>query len=367
MLNPLDDTKVYTLADLKEWEKLRPGLPPSLAVIGHPVAHSVSPQMHNAALAELAKKYPVLREWRYFKFDIAPEELEEALKLLGERKFKGTNVTVPHKEAVALIFGRQNINIDGVVEGADITNAKDPDVITIDPEAFHAANTVVYSSKRRICNTDGYGMIQAIKRDLKIDFSNRTIVILGAGGAVAGVGRASELADELLDRNCNSLWIGSRAKIGSDEELGRLKLLKNLREHLNFIGTRKGLVTPTIHGFSLSEPPVNRWPEDVIVINATTLGMKRNDPLPIDVKLFSIDAKVFDMVYNRKGPTQFVVAARARGLRAADGLGMLIWQGAKSLSIWINAHEGINIKPEDIAQTMMDAACKALGRPHQNA
>jgi hypothetical protein len=76
---------------------------PSLAVLGHPVAHSVSPQMHNAALAELAKKYPSLKDWRYFKFDIEPEELEEALELLKAKNFKGVNLTVPHKHAWLII------------------------------------------------------------------------------------------------------------------------------------------------------------------------------------------------------------------------------------------------------------------------
>lgn len=66
------------------------------------------------------------------------------------------------------------------------------------------------------------------------------------------------------------------------------------------------------------------------------------------------------MTFQYGDTTRFVTVAKNRGLRATDGVGMLVWQGAKSLTIWIKAHEGIDIKPEDIARIMMDAACDAL-------
>src|SRR5258708_131067 len=84
---------ILTLADLTAWSF--PGV--ALAVIGRPVAHSLSPVIQNAALAELAKTQPRFADWRYFKFDIAPAELPGALALFHEKKFHGLNLTVPHK------------------------------------------------------------------------------------------------------------------------------------------------------------------------------------------------------------------------------------------------------------------------------
>src|SRR4051812_43803303 len=92
--------QVYTLADLKNWPPESAQFPAdgvALAVIGHPIAHSLSPAMHNAALAVLAKTNPEFNQWRYFKFEIAPENLRNALDLFHRKKFRGLNLTVPHK------------------------------------------------------------------------------------------------------------------------------------------------------------------------------------------------------------------------------------------------------------------------------
>jgi shikimate dehydrogenase len=328
MPNPLDDTKVYTLADLKTWEKLRPGLPPSLAVLGDPVAHSVSPQMHNAALAELAKQHAPLQNWRYCKFEVKPRELKAALETFIKNNFLGLNLTVPHK-IVAL----------DLVE-----------IASNEAQAVGAVNTLV-AKKSSAWNgfvTDPYGLGLALQNELGVNFYSpeKTAVILGAGGA------ARSAAVYCLDSKSSAIWIGNRSMSNLTPLLERLRPFDPQNR---------------IRGFDVANPPAQAWAKNAVIINATTVGMKRNDPLPFDVKLLGQDAKVFDMVYNRHGPTKFVAAAQARGLRAADGLGMLVWQGAKSLSIWIKAHEGIDITPEAIAPTMMAAACAALGLPPRHA
>jgi shikimate dehydrogenase len=325
MPNPAD---TLTLADLKNWNRRDEAgnFLPSLAVLGHPVAHSVSPPMHNAALAELAKTHPALKDWLYFKFEIKPRELEHALGAFHKNNFKGLNLTVPHK-IVAL-------------DWVDDANAE--------ARAVGAVNTLVAKAAGGWDGfvTDPYGLKMVLSNELQVNLAGKTAVVLGAGGA------ARSAVVQGLEAKAAAIWIGNRTK---DTLTGLLERLQP------FDPGRK------VRGFDAASPPARDWPKDVVVINATTVGMKRHDPLPFDVKLLGKDARVFDMVYNRDGPTKFVAAARAHGLRAADGLGMLVWQGAKSLSIWIKAQEGIEVKPEDIAPTMMAAAGAALGLPPRHA
>ncbi len=330
MPNPAD---TLTLADLKNWNRRDQAgnFLPSLAVLGHPVAHSVSPQMHNAALAELAKKYPQLKDWCYFKFDIEPLELHKAFVFLPANNFQGVNLTVPHKG-----------------DASAIINANLPTI-----------NTVKFTTAGpRGFNTDGFGMVQSLTRDLKVELAGKAVVILGAGGAATGV------AEECLRRNCAALWIGNR------DATRQTLLIKNLREYLNNGGITNGLQIPKIYGFSPADSPVNDWPDEAIIINATTLGMKRDNVWPLEEKFLDRLRKstfIFDMVYNREGPTQFVAAASKRGLRAADGLGMLVWQGAKSLCIWLQGVPGVNVEPDDIAPIMKIAAREALNTSARHA
>ncbi len=318
MPNPAD---TLTLQDLRTWDRrdAAGNFLPSLAVLGHPVAHSVSPQMHNAALAELAKKHPQLKNWRYFKFEIKPEELEEALDLLHQKNFQGVNLTVPHKVAgIALVTA----SADALRIGAINTLEKTP-----------AGGWKAY-------NTDTYGFFTSLKRELNMDLGGATIVLLGAGGA------ARAAATQCLDAGCAKIWIGN------ENEPRRRALIKDLN------------APDRVDGFFLPAPNANQWPPDVLVINATPVGLKVEDQEPGKVQQhLGPRARIFDMTFLKGDTTRFVTTARNHGLRATDGLGMLIWQGAKSLTIWIKAHEGIDIQPESIAQTMMDAATQALGQP----
>jgi shikimate dehydrogenase len=131
---------------------------------------------------------------------------------------------------------------------------------------------------------------------------------------------------------------------------------------LNEVRKQFKLVSRQDHpvGFSIAKPPFSEWPSDVVVINATILGLKPEDILPLDVSLLGSNARIFDMTFQRGGTPKFVSAARDRGLRAADGLSMLVWQGTRALRLWT----GFNEQEEPhIAQIMMNAACQALGLP----
>ncbi|SDR93195.1 shikimate dehydrogenase [Opitutus sp. GAS368] len=277
---------IHTLADLEAWSF--PGT--ALAVIGRPVAHSLSPAIHNAALAELAQAQPKYADWHYFKFDIAPAELPRALSLFHKNRFHGLNLTVPHKSLAV----EHLVTSDAFVRAAG------------------AANTLTYSeSGWRGANTDGYGLTTALREDLRAELAGAHIILLGAGGAARGA------AVECLRARCASLWIGNRTAATLDA------LLLNLQM---FAGES------VVRGFTLANPPPG-LPAGATVINATSLGLAPTDAPPLDLKKIPAPARVYDMIY-RPPQTTLLRQAAELGLPHANGLSMLIHQGARSLEIW---------------------------------
>jgi len=294
---------IHTLADLDTWSF--PGT--ALAVLGHPIKHSVSPPMHNAALAEMAKHDPRFATWKYFRFDIAPEDLPVALKKLHACNFHGLNLTVPHK---IIAFDR---------------------VAALDPAArpIGAVNTL-----RRTAagwhgyNTDGYGLATAIQEDLGGKLAGAHVLLLGAGGAARGA------AVECLQRGCASLTIINRTRANLDALLVQLAPLAG----------------NTVVTGCVSDPTV---PAGALVINATSAGLKPTDPLPIDLAALPRPAGVYDMIYNPP-ETPLLAQARALGIPAANGLSMLVHQGVRALEIWSEA-----AVPVEAMRTAVKAAMAA--------
>ncbi|MBL9189193.1 MAG: shikimate dehydrogenase [Opitutaceae bacterium] len=296
-----------TLRDLESWS--RPGV--SLAVLGHPIKHSVSPAMHNAALDELARAEPRFADWRYFRFEVHPDDLPRALELLHAKKFRGVNLTVPHK---IIAFDR----VAGVDEAA---------------RPIGAVNTLLWTERGwRGHNTDGYGLATAVQETLGRDLAGAPIVLLGAGGAARGA------AVECLQRRCASLWIANRTAANL------ATLLTTLAPIADGIPVR---------GFTPAEPPAD-LPADALVINATSAGLKPADPLPITLAALPRPAAVFDMIYNPPATALLRDAAKL-GLPQANGLAMLVHQGAKALEIWSG------IPAARTAPRMAAAARAALG------
>jgi shikimate dehydrogenase len=261
-----------------------------LAVLGHPIKHSISPAMHNAALTELAKADERFRDWKYFRFDVPPDDLPTALKRLHDDGFTGLNLTVPHK---VLAFGRV----------AEIDTAAQP---------IGAVNTLLRTpSGWRGYNTDGYGLATAIKETLGRELTDSPVILLGAGGAARGA------AVECLQRKCASLWIANRTRLNLDA------LLIDLAPIAGKI---------PLHGFDPQNPPAE-LSADALVINATSAGMKPTDEPPINLVRLPRPAGVYDMIYNPP-ETRLLAQARTLGLPAANGLSMLIHQGARALEIW---------------------------------
>lgn len=282
----IENSEVLTLADLAAWS--RPST--SLAVLGHPIKHSISPAMHNAALAELASRECRFADWRYFRFEVHPDDLPKALELLHARQFRGVNLTVPHKM----------IAFDRVAE--------------VDPAArpVGAVNTLL----RQDCgwrgfNTDGYGLAAAVRETLGLELAGIPIILLGAGGAARGA------AVECLQRGCTSLSIANRTP-------------ENLNTLLAALAPVAGRIP--LRGFSPSEPPPD-LPANALVINATSAGLRDADPLPIALAPLPRPVAVFDMIYNPP-LTPLLRTAAELGVPHANGLGMLVHQGAKALEIW---------------------------------
>lgn len=299
---------VLTLDHLTQW----PHAGTSLAVLGHPIKHSISPAMHNAALAELFLAESRFANWRYFRFDIPPADLPAALPRFHAAGFQGLNLTVPHK---VIAFGH---------------------VAHIDPaaECIGAVNTLLRTSTGwRGFNTDGYGLASAIRETLGRDLTGSHVILLGAGGAARGA------AVECLQRGCASLSIANRT-----------------RENLDTLLSATALLAPAIplRGFDPAQPPAD-LPANALVINATSAGLRADDPMPIDLSALPRPTAVFDMIYNPP-LTPLLRAAASLGIPHANGLSMLVHQGAKSLEIWTG------VPASKTAPVMGHAARTALTR-----
>jgi shikimate dehydrogenase len=263
--------------------------------------------MHNAALGAM----PGFEDWRYFPFDVPPADLAAALDIMVSYDFKGINLTVPHK-----------------VLAVDMVSSIDPAA-----EEAGAVNTLLLEgSGWRGFNTDGYGLATGMREDLAIGLEGTPVVLLGAGGAARGA------AAECLRQGCAGLWIANRTRSNLESLLGHLAPLAG-KIPLRVLDPGS---------------PAQGLAKGAVVINATSAGLHRDDPAPADLANFPGIAAVYDMIYNPP-VTSLLRQARALGLPSANGIGMLVHQGAKALEIWTGAPAA------ESAPAMRAAAAKALG------
>jgi shikimate dehydrogenase len=247
---------------------------PGLAVIGHPVAHSRSPDMQTAALTELG----LAGEWTYGAIDVAPEDFEaEIAELAVAGEYVGVNVTVPHKEAALAMA----------------------DAATDAARAIGAANTLSFSDGQiAAANTDAGGLLRSLPHPPGGDRA----LVLGAGGAA----RAAIWA--LADGGAQvDVWNRTAARG------------EQLADHFNV----KFEGNPRAADYAL-------------IVNTTAVGLGGEDPfdhLPLGADSFVADQVVVDMVYAEE-PSPLLAAAAAAGAITVDGLEMLVQQGALSLRIW---------------------------------
>jgi shikimate dehydrogenase len=304
-------TDRYTVADLEKWSEAVCDVSPPirLGIFGDPVAHSLSPQMQNAALraCEINMQYG----W----FHIRANELRSALHFLRQLDFVGINLTVPHKIAG---FAQ----IDAAEASASLCGA---------------VNTIRLDEKKLIgSNTDAEGFSRAVRSEFSIDLRDLRVMILGAGG---GTGHA--IACQCALENCERLVLMNRtpAKITA------------LEERLRPFFARARVLGPVarLEAVPWEESAVRAQLADIdLIVNATALGMNPSDPVPIPARLLAPHHIVFDCVY---GPSKsaLVRAADEAGARGASGLSMLLYQGALSFSIWFNREAPIEAMRSAIA------------------
>jgi len=291
-------TDRYTLADLENWSAVAGNLEPPvrLGIFGDPVAHSLSPQMQNAALRACEI------DMQYVRFHIRANELRSALPFLRKLNFIGINLTVPHKIAT---FAQ----VDEAGESATRAGA---------------VNTVRVRNEKLIgSNTDGEGFRQAIRTEFSIDLRDLRVIIIGAGG---GTGRA--IAWQCALENCERLVLVNRTLEKANA------LAKQLRPF--FSGPRVLGPTTRLEAVAWDESAMRMQLGDIdLIVNATPLGMNLSDPSPVPARLLAPHHIVFDCVY---GPskTALLRAAAEVGARGANGFSMLLHQGVLSFSTWFD-------------------------------
>jgi shikimate dehydrogenase len=259
-------------------------------VIGDPVAHSLSPTLHNAAFAALGL------DWVYVAFPVPRGRAVDAVAAVPALGLAGFNVTMPHKEDVAAAC----------------------DELTPDAAALRSVNTVVARPDGRTLgdSTDGPGFLDALAEEA-IAVGGQPVLVLGAGGAA----RAVVLA---LGRAGAEVTVAARRPDAAAEAAA---LAPGAR------AVPLGAVSAPSAGSAGPGPSGVEPAAFTLVVNATPLGMSGGDPLPIDPGSLHAGQSVVDLVYH-PADTPLLTAARAQGARAVNGLGMLLHQAARSFTLW---------------------------------
>lgn len=268
--------------------------PPKIyGLIGYPVKHSLSPAMHNAAFKELGINA------KYNLFPLKEEEIPGFMRQLAKNNIYGLNVTFPYKEKIMPFL----------------------DYISYEAGLIGAVNTIKLSDKgKEGLNTDGGGFLKHLNDDLGFSAQGKNIFILGAGGA------SRAIAVYLSTAKVKKIYL-------YDIDKSRLTALVSQLKN-NFKNTFFEQVN------SLEYVPIKDLD---LLINATPIGMKDSDGLPVDANLLKENKSLFvyDIVYNKK--TQLIKYAESIGLTAVNGLGMLLYQGALAFEIWTGKKAPVDI------------------------
>ncbi len=252
-------------------------------IFGYPITHTFSPGMHNAAFKKIGM------DACYVPFGVKPELLGDAVRAARAMGIRGLNITVPHKEKVIPFL----------------------DDLTQEARLIGAVNTIEVKDERLIGhNTDGRGFLRSLQVDGHLRAKGKRFLCIGSGGAARAVGFSLALAGaaairfrDIDQRKSGALAGDIRVKTGTDS-------------------------------ISIGEESLSDAIEEAdCIINATPLGLKRSDPLPIPKNQLRRRHFGFDLVYN-PSMTPFLKAAKSAGAIHLPGLGMLLYQGVIAFEIW---------------------------------
>lgn len=289
--------EVYTLEDLASRDLLDAGAdkPARLAVIGHPIAHSASPRMHQPALDAAGI------DARYIRLDIEPGKVGEAFERMRALGFRGCNVTVPHK-----------------------LEAMEHCEVSAQARALGAVNTICFDDDgSRGFNTDGPGFMNAIADDFGVALDSLKVAIVGAGG---GAGQA--IATQCAMLGVKKLVVVNR----SVEKLG--PLVARLKEH----GPETEITPLSFDDPALAEHCLGCD----LIVNTSSVGLKAGDPAIIPADCMKKDHLVYDTIY-QPAVTPLLAIANGIGCRTANGLSMLINQGALAFQHWFPGSEPLPV------------------------
>lgn len=269
-----------------------------VGLFGYPVEHSLSPDMHNAAFGQLGLDYC------YVTFSVHPDSLGDAVRSIRALSLGGVNVTVPHKEKVMEFL----------------------DDINEEARFIGAVNTIKNDGGRLTgFNTDGRGFMQSLSGD-GIDVKDKKVLIVGTGGAARAIGY-------YLCKEASKVHLFDIDKPKAEALAG----------HLN--GVRQNAVT--IDPASLKSNDFMGSMD--IIINATPLGLKPGDPLPLDISMIKKEQVICDLIYKE---TPILRAAAEKGCKTMNGLGMLLWQGVLAFEIWTGTRPPVDVMKEALLKRM---------------
>lgn len=265
-------------------------------IFGHPVKHSLSPDMHNSAFSILGLNSV------YVAFDIDPENIEEATKAIRVMGIKGINITIPHKQTIIPYL----------------------DEISPDAKLTGAVNTVKNENgKLSGYNTDVGGFLRAIREDLDFSPEGKTLFLIGAGGAARAIlsafcmngGKVVYIADIIQDK--------------------ALELANQFKANFQNIA---------IETLSLEDQKIleQKFDEADILVNASPAGMDGVGSHNIPLRSLNKNAVVYDLVYKPLN-TKLLTDARELGHKASGGLSMLLYQGAESFKIWTGERAPVEV------------------------
>lgn len=264
--------------------------------------------------------------WRYLAFEVHPDHLRAAIEGAKAMKFIGLNLTVPHK-LLALDM------VDALDESARAWGA----VNTVRFEAQDQSgswrplagfvDSVPEQIRSHGFNTDADAITRSLREDLGLDIAGAKVLLLGAGGA----GRTAAL--KLASEKARELYLVNRtaAKVTA--------LAEEISQRFPTVKVSVGYPNP--------DEPVD------LIINATSVGLRPDDLVPLDASWYSLKkaGAVYDMIY-RPAETPLLKAARVAGCRAANGLGMLLYQGAKALELWSGRQPPIEVMREALQKNV---------------